>query len=332
MFFSTTNGTGYNTTAYQTSYDIIVASTGCGNTTSPSTLSCLRALPYATLNKALNSSIAGVGPFPPTIDHDFVSTYPSIQLTSGNFVKVPLLIGTNTDEGAAFRPDVSVNTTTEFLSVLNSTLYPAPPSISTIIASLYPNIPAIGIPSFATWPYSPNSTISLALGTQIRRLQAYFGDLVVNAPRRGANHAWAHHGVPSYSYRFDVTVTGIPPYVGATHFQEVAFVFNNTRGEGYAVNPFGNLTAEQTLAFEELAVYMSRSWVSFIVHEGDPNRHGLSGKAHWPVYDTRNGGLGKNIVWSAKGNGTGLGSVEVDEYRIEGMEFIIENSLEVYGR
>jgi carboxylesterase type B len=329
MFFATTNGTGYNTTAYQTSYDTLVSSTGCGNATS--TLSCLRALPYGTLNTALNSSIPGVGPFPPIIDNDFVSTYPSIQLRNGNFVKVPLLIGTNTDEGTAFKPVDIINTDAQFLSTLNRTLYPAPLSISTIISYVYPNVPAIGIPSFATWPYSPNSTISKTLGSQIRRLQSYFGDIVVNAPRRFSNHQWAAHGVSTYSYRFDLTVNGNPPYIGATHFQEVSFVFNNTRGEGYAVNPFANLTASETLKFEQLAKYMSRSWVSFIVHGGNPNLHGLSGKPKWPVYSTANGALGENIVWTTKGNGSGA-VVEADAYRVEGMGFINSNLVNVYGR
>lgn len=36
------------------------------------------------------------------IDGDFLSTWPSDQLAAGNFVQVPLLIGTNTDEGSAF--------------------------------------------------------------------------------------------------------------------------------------------------------------------------------------------------------------------------------------
>jgi carboxylesterase type B len=330
LFSATSNGIGYNNTAYQTSYDTLVSTTGCGNATS--TLSCLRALPYETLNTALNSSIPGVGPFIPFIDNDFVATYPSIQLRNGDFVKVPLLIGTNSDEGNSFSPRGVVNTDAQFLSMLNQTLYSAPPSISAIISYVYPNIPALGVPSFSTWPYSPNSTIAKALGSQIRRVQAYFGDLAVNAPRRFANHQWASHGVESYSYRFDVTVGGLPAYVGATHFQEVSFVFNNTRGEGYAVNPFtANLTASESLKLQELSKYMSRSWVSFIVHDGNPNLHGLSGKPTWPAYSTANGALGDNIVWTTKGNESGA-VVEVDAYRVEGMNFINENLLGVYGR
>lgn len=39
--------------------------------------------------------------------------------------------------------------------------------------------------------------------------------------RRRANINWSKHDVPSYAYRFDVTVNGDPPYIGATHFVEV---------------------------------------------------------------------------------------------------------------
>jgi hypothetical protein len=44
-----------------------------------------------------------------------------------------------------------------------------------------------------------------------------------------------------YSYLWNVIVNGLPaPIYGATNFQEVAFVFNNIEGIGYAANPFRN--------------------------------------------------------------------------------------------
>jgi hypothetical protein len=36
---------------------------------------------------------------------------------------------------------------------------------------------------------------------------------------------WAKHGVPAYSYRFNVIVNGLDASIGVPHFQEVAFVF-----------------------------------------------------------------------------------------------------------
>jgi carboxylesterase type B len=114
-------------------------------------------------------------------------------------------------------------------------------------------------------------------------MASYFGDVVVHAPRRATNQVWSAYQLPSYSYRFDVVVNGVPTFLGSTHFQEVAFVFNNIDGEGYATNPFGNMTAHDNEKFVNLLKLMSRSWVSFIV-DGDPNHHGLEGVGTtWPV-------------------------------------------------
>ncbi|KAH6664513.1 Alpha/Beta hydrolase protein [Halenospora varia] len=328
-FFPSTLVGGYNSTAYQTTYNTLVSNTSCASTlSSGNSLACLRTLPFAELNSALNSTSGNeLGPFVPIIDGDFIATYPSVQLAKGDFVKVPLLIGTNTDEGTAFAPASPINTTTEFLSLLNATFASPDAATASTIAALYPDIPAIGIPDFSTYPYAPNSSLALALGKQYRRKTSFFGDLTVNSARRASNVAWSSYGVPSYSYRFNVVVNGVPNYIGATHFQEVAFMFNNTRGEGYAVDPFANLTSTQSAGFQSLATFMSRSWVSFVV-DGTPAKSRVAGAPTWPNYDiVTGGGVGKNMVFEANGS-----YVEVDDYREEGMKWIADNALSLYGR
>lgn len=145
--------------------------------------------------------------------------------------------------------------------------------------------------------------------------------------RRRANIAWSAAGLPSYSYVFDVTVNGVPDYVGATHFQEVAFVFDNVLGVGYdaAPDPFANTTA----AFPALAKTMSTAWVNFVVGL-EPNGAqglGIPGVDAWPVYNaSAGGGAGRNIVFSVNGSYT-----EWDSYRAEGIEWMRANSLAVFG-
>ena len=247
---------------------------------------------------------------------------------------MPLIIGTNTDEGTGFGSGYGpngkgVNTDAEWLQVLNSTGISPSSSSAEILSALYPNIQALGIPSLITYPsiITPNSSLADAVGLQFRRVAAYIGDIVVIAPRRASSIAWSSYNVPSYAYRFDVTVNGMPPYIGATHFQEVSFVFNNTLGQGYAVDPFANLTASESTAFQDLAVLMSRSWVSFIT-ELDPNANGVEGASKWPVYNaTAGGGAGMDIVFSVNETFT-----EPDTWRGEGIAWISEHARDVYGR
>ena len=113
---------GFNSTVYQTLCDRLVSSTSCASTLQiniQSSLSCLPQLPFNELNLALNGSSNNARAFLPFMDNDFISTYPSIQLSRGDFVKVPFLIGANTDEGTAFgagkEPNgTGINTTAEF--------------------------------------------------------------------------------------------------------------------------------------------------------------------------------------------------------------------------
>lgn len=68
----------------------------CTNATN--TLQCLRDLPYQTF---YNNAYEGLEWFA-TIDNNFISQYPQISYSEGKFAKVPILLGTNTDEGTSF--------------------------------------------------------------------------------------------------------------------------------------------------------------------------------------------------------------------------------------
>lgn len=151
--------------------------------------------------------------------------------------------------------------------------------------------------------------------------------------RRITTEAWARYGVPAYSYHFDVLVNGVSEYIGSTHFQEVAFVFDNTAGQGYenavAVDPFANEPA----TFDELASIMSTAWISF-VHDLDPNSNAFSIKKginkeglQWPVYGQKNP---SNIAFDV--NVTGLAYVEPDTFRASAIAYMADNFERYWGR
>lgn len=65
---------------------------------------------------------------------------------------------------------------------------------------------------------------------------------------------------------------------------------------------------------------MSFSWVNFFAHL-DPN--GALGLGAWPVYET-DGGSGSDVVFGL--NGT---EVETDDWRKEGIDWLIEHGLTI---
>ncbi|KAL2172746.1 hypothetical protein VTG60DRAFT_2565 [Thermothelomyces hinnuleus] len=339
-----------NTVSVQETYDALVAGTPCRDTagTPASSLDCLRALPLDDLHRALNGTTAVDGiplanRFPPVLDGDFVADYPSKQLREGRFPRVRALIGTNSDEGSSFRagfgPDGGgggIDTDEEMRKAIASivgadlerTAGKTVEQVVNELAYLYPDIQAVGIPSLDKWPaIHPGDPVADNMGAQYRRAAALFGDFHMQFARRQASIAFAAQGLPSWSYRFDVVLPHLPGFIGATHFQEVAFAFGNTRGDGYAQNPFANNTERLTA----LSRTMSTAWINFITGQ-DPNGPegiltGLPGGETWPVYDPAvGGGVGQNMVWSEEGS-----YVEMDSFRAQGINYFIENSLAVFG-
>ncbi|KAG5743865.1 hypothetical protein H9Q69_013604 [Fusarium xylarioides] len=114
----------------------------------------------------------------------------------------------------------------------------------------------------------------------------------------------------------NVYVNGLPAILGATHFQEVAFVFNNVKGVGYKPNPFEG----KPETFVELADLMSKMWVSFM-HDLTPNTVKTTpSHVTWPQYTVAEP---LNIVFDV--NKTDLSYTAVDNVRKEGVSFLLDS-------
>jgi carboxylesterase type B len=187
---------GFNATeAQQATYDTLVKRVpACASLVgSPASLDCLRGLPFAELNQALNYTGNGPGTWVPVLDGDFISDYFSNQLARGEFAKVPILIGTNTDEGAgSFGKNrgpngTGINSDEDMRFALRNVIPPqaADNTGKTIeqlvdeVMELYPNDQRVGIPNLETWPHviQEGDEYAKTLGLQFRRGAAFFGDL-----------------------------------------------------------------------------------------------------------------------------------------------------------
>ncbi|KAG9531525.1 alpha/beta-hydrolase, partial [Aureobasidium melanogenum] len=301
---------------YQPKYSALTQAAGCGNTTN--TLDCLRALPFTVLNNILNTTDFSGG-WNPALDGDFIARYGSEQLADGSFVHVPIINGANSDEGVSFSP-LGINSTADLEMYLNTTSseqYALTPDLVQELLDVYTSgQPDYLIPS--TEELGQNvTTLGPQFGPYYRASAAYFGDEVFIANRRKTCETWAANNVSAYSYRFNAIPTG-SEFVA--HFQEVAFVFNNLNGLGYAIDPFANKSS----AFTDLSDFMSKSWVTF-VHDLTPN--GFAGKNSslpaWPVYSVE---APQNMVFDA--NVTS--HTEPDTWRAEGIKLITDNNIQYH--
>ncbi|KAJ7512363.1 alpha/beta-hydrolase [Mycena galericulata] len=293
---------------YQDSYDTLIASTTCSSTANSSAaaqLSCLRSLPIDVFrqNSVINAEVV--------FDGDLIDVSGMAEAyRTGKWVKVAFIVSrSNTDEGRSFAP-LGANTTAEASDSLS--LLDVPVDLrdsSTLI--------------FLRWGAHSTRGTSNTPGSQNKRVAAITGDVVMAArvllqldlifdlsvPQRFNHKPW------SISF-------GTEDFIG--DFTEVGYVFNtqNNDTDFWITNHFTATYLGPTAPIEDrfLGVYMSRTWASFIA-TGDPNNANVTSKIIWPKYSDGQ----ENMVWQTQGS-----TIEKDNYREAGMQFIMENLYDLF--
>ncbi|KAH6714650.1 Alpha/Beta hydrolase protein, partial [Leptodontidium sp. MPI-SDFR-AT-0119] len=257
--------------------------------------------------------------FLPTIDGGLIPEYNFVALAKGNFVKVPLIIGSNTDEGKIFTVPGD-ETTEDFREVLQSPTSDIRTSNNETLDTLITLHPFPG--SSSLHGQSDDTLIPAGFGSQFNRVGRWMGDAMFTAGRRYTCELWAQHRVPCYSYRFNTVPADTDPIErGATHFMEVAFVFNNVPGTGMDVSAYSVEPASRAESYKAVGELMSRMWMAFAATHS-PNNHKLSSfNTTWPAYTLD---APSNIV--SDGNTTSF--IEKDDYRSEALKFIIDSALD----
>lgn len=203
----------------------------------------------------------------PLIDGTFLTGYPSTLIEEGKYNAIPLLTGTNSDEGTGFSPSGPNTDTDLFNDFMWWRSYAlSPPTILNFL-ELYPNDPC-NEPPFYIW----NCSVFPSKGLEWRRGAAIGGDMVMHSGRRKMCELYAGTaGQNVYSYRFDTRLYGEDPLLGVPHFDNVAFSFQNITG---ALGPSPAYDADL-----QLARSIGYSYISF-VYSLDPNP-----PAAWNVLD-----------------------------------------------
>jgi carboxylesterase type B len=242
-------------------------------------------------------------------DGDYLTEYPSVLSSKGKLIKVPLMIGANSDEGSSFSSK-SVKSDAEIATWLKTwrSYNLSTASINRLI-ELYEPYPGP--------PYLVKPDVKFAgFGEKWRKSGAIGGDLVMVAGRRKVAEVWTAAGAKVWSMRFDTPSWNAKESDGSKHGVEVVFSFQNMTG---ALGPL-----PQFEHYKRLSEGIGRAYVSF-VNRFDPNPvNGTGGREgwlpRWPSYGERNG----NIVLNANGS-----YVEEDDWRKEGMSFINSISREL---
>jgi len=231
----------------------------------------LRALPVTTIKIAsemiynrYNPSIRW--PFQPVIDGPggVIPVAPIEAWRSGNWHKVPILTGFNTNEGAMFVPK-EMSTSAEFIEFFHNLIPGLSPDDLNYLNDLYPD------PTNDTT--SPYVETRLGVGPQYKRVEAAYAHFAYIAPtRHTANFASSKPEYPPvYLYHFasNRSVVG-----GANHGDQNEYV-------SYNQDPVVFSPTQKAIAGE-----MHAYWTSFIA-TGDPNavKEGeYADRRPWPRY------------------------------------------------
>ncbi|KAH0832386.1 Alpha/Beta hydrolase protein [Lanmaoa asiatica] len=298
-----TNGQSY--------YDALVAETGCSGTTD--TLQCLREVPYETLLSAVNQS-PGILAYQslvrlvwlPRVDGVFLTADPQSLVQQGSVADIPFVNGDCDDEGTIFSlSTLNITTDAQFEEYLHTYWMPST-SMATLaqLMTYYPSDPTQG---------SPFDTGDLnALTPQFKRLAAFQGDAVFQAPRRfflqnrsGKQSIWTYGTSGSltrwtYSSLLILSLWQVSkrlkvvPFLGSFHASDMLNVYGGSDMASYLVRFVANL---------------------------DPNV-GESTDLYWPRYDATTDQTMLEFL-----DGLVAQALTADTYRAEAMAYLTNITL-----
>ena len=210
-------------------WEELVAAVNC--TTATSQIACVRALPATTIQNAIEVQELS---FPPA--YDGVTAVEDVRgpITSKQFANVPILMGTNSNEGRIF------------VYVDGITPNAGEPELEAFLNSTFPNDPALQQAIIAAYPTSLTTDV-FELAGQI--LTDYVWtcttSAIANLATSNGYHVWRYYFNASFPN------TKLFPDAGAYHSSEIPEVFGTY--------PAAGATTTQA----ELSQYMQTAWADF---------------------------------------------------------------------
>lgn len=253
----------------QYQYDSLAVRLGC--TGGPAeTLACLRSVPAVALQDAnYNIPYPGAEAAPrymynPVIDGDLIRELTYTAFEEGKFIKVPIIIGDDTNGGTSFAPKETSTLAESNVWLRDQFPYITPAQLADINA-LYPN---------------PNDTCPNA-GCYWRQLSDTYGEMRYMCPGIFITSAYVDHGVPqSWHYRWNVEDPAqVAAGEGVPHTVELNAIFGPSNTQGNAPDSYYP-NGTNAHAVPVVQAY----WTSFI-RSFDPNTYRLGGTVEWLPWD-----------------------------------------------
>ncbi|KAF1811630.1 Carboxylesterase [Eremomyces bilateralis CBS 781.70] len=194
------------------------------NCTGTAALECVRAAPASKVKDIVERQALSFGP---VVDNVTASNTVAAELKAGDTAKVPILIGTNAQEGSAFAISLGLNFPGAFEAFLTT-------------------IPIPEIQEALRTFYAPLDTDILKVGQAIT-------DLTFHCPASQVASIPASINTPVWRYFFNSTFANDTPFEGsgAYHSSEIPYIFGTYKRDGSVPQQ------------ELLSLLMQTSWASF---------------------------------------------------------------------
>lgn len=233
--------------------DAFLAALGCD--AEPDPLKCAREKPVEDVMSALPSSVdfffGTSANWFPVVDGYNIPDRPTKLLEAKSFAKVPVILGSNADEGTLFM----------YLAGEAGKI----PDDAAFLALTEKLVPGKGADVVAKYPTAKYGSAQAAAAAAV-------GDAAFVCTARRAARLIAKAGVPTYLYHFTYVPDALLPGMGSFHSAEVKYVLGNP----------GQLTPK-ALTDEEVALSATlQGYWSRHADAGDPNGNGAFA---WPKYD-----------------------------------------------
>lgn len=294
---------------YEDDFENVVDYFNC--TEASDVIECLQDVDEIDLQYAFNitNGIMKYTPFP-VVDGDIIPKSGYDSYANGEFTKIPILIGDNTDEGNAFTPTTIV----DFASFYTAAKSTFPHLTNTSLNTIYELYTSRNNTLSPLQPsYDAPNTGLLNVSDIYRYVAPFFGDAYFIAPSRFVAEFTAEAGLPVYKYRHNIPNSNnynLTYVFGATHYTEVAYVFYT----GQEDNGFRDSSDGQKWwnddRYEEISKTISEMWAGFIT-DLDPNVADTG--IEWSSYMNQP----KNLVFDIDGF-----YQEADNFRADHISFI----------